>query len=49
LPRAELEAKFVANARRGGWSEARARDALAALAGIFDGRLDPGFLGGAPC
>jgi hypothetical protein len=35
LSRAELEAKFTANARAGGWSEARIADGLALASGLW--------------
>ncbi len=44
LSRAELEAKFAANARIGGWSEAQARAALAHIASLWGNRIDLGSL-----
>jgi 2-methylcitrate dehydratase PrpD len=40
LSRAELEAKFAANARLGGWSEERIRAALDAIRSLWAGRID---------
>ena len=40
LTRAEIEAKFVANARHGGWDEQRARKAVSAARRFFEGPLD---------
>jgi len=40
LTRADLEEKFLLNARHGGWSDARAAAALKLIAGLFDGPVD---------
>jgi 2-methylcitrate dehydratase PrpD len=40
LTRADLEEKFVLNARHGGWDAARAAKALARLRTLYDGRID---------
>jgi len=40
LTRADIEEKFVLNARHGGWSAERARQALALLHKLYDGRID---------
>jgi 2-methylcitrate dehydratase PrpD len=40
LTRAELEDKFVHNARHGAWEETRAREALARLRSLYDGSID---------
>ena len=40
LSRADLEEKFLLNARHGGWSEARAKAALQSIAGLFDGPVE---------
>jgi 2-methylcitrate dehydratase PrpD len=40
LTRADIEAKFVLNARHGGWPEGRINAALARARSIYDGRLD---------
>jgi 2-methylcitrate dehydratase PrpD len=40
LSRADIENKFVLNAKHGGWDEARAKRALALLRGLYDGRID---------
>jgi 2-methylcitrate dehydratase PrpD len=37
LTRADIEEKFLLNARHGGWSDARAKAALQLIAGLFDG------------
>ena len=37
LTRADIEEKFLLNARHGGWSDARAAAALKLIAGLFDG------------
>jgi 2-methylcitrate dehydratase PrpD len=37
LTRADIEEKFLLNARHGGWSDARAQAALKLIAGLFDG------------
>jgi 2-methylcitrate dehydratase PrpD len=40
LTRADIEEKFVLNARHGGWEEARAQQALVLLRGMYDGKID---------
>jgi 2-methylcitrate dehydratase PrpD len=40
LTRADIEEKFLLNARHGGWSEARAQAALKSIAGAFDGPVE---------
>src|SRR5262245_19752549 len=40
LTRADIEAKFVLNARHGGWDEARATKALALVRKLYDGKID---------
>jgi 2-methylcitrate dehydratase PrpD len=40
LSRTELEAKFAANARLGGWSEEQARAALALIGSLWGDRID---------
>jgi 2-methylcitrate dehydratase PrpD len=40
LTRADLEEKFLLNARHGGWSEQRAKAALQLIAGLFDGPVE---------
>jgi 2-methylcitrate dehydratase PrpD len=40
LTRADIEAKFVLNARHGGWDEARAAKALTLLRKLYDGKID---------
>jgi 2-methylcitrate dehydratase PrpD len=40
LTRADIEDKFVLNARHGGWDAARAAKALALLRTLYDGKLD---------
>jgi 2-methylcitrate dehydratase PrpD len=40
LTRADLEEKFLLNAKHGGWSDARAKAALKLIAGLFDGPVD---------
>ena len=40
LSRADIEAKFLLNAKHGGWTEHRAAAALKSIAGLFDGALD---------
>jgi len=37
LRRADLEEKFMLNAKHGGWNEARAKAALQLIASLFDG------------
>jgi 2-methylcitrate dehydratase PrpD len=40
LTRKDIEAKFLLNARHGGYDDARAQAALRAAAGVFGGRVD---------
>ncbi|HEY0223600.1 MAG TPA: MmgE/PrpD family protein [Pseudolabrys sp.] len=40
LTRADIEEKFVLNAKHGGWDAARAASALALLAKLYDGKID---------
>jgi hypothetical protein len=40
LTRADIEEKFLLNARHGGWDDARAKQALARLQGFYDGKID---------
>jgi 2-methylcitrate dehydratase PrpD len=40
LSRADIEEKFLLNARHGGWSEQRAAAALKLIAGLFDGPVE---------
>jgi 2-methylcitrate dehydratase PrpD len=40
LTRADLEEKFLLNAKHGGWSGARAAAALKLIAGLFDGPVE---------
>ncbi|MFN3656036.1 MAG: MmgE/PrpD family protein [Pseudolabrys sp.] len=40
LTRADIEEKFVLNARHGGWDDKRAAAALTLLAKLYDGRID---------
>jgi 2-methylcitrate dehydratase PrpD len=40
LSRADIEQKFLLNARHGGWSDARATAALKLIAGLFDGPVE---------
>jgi 2-methylcitrate dehydratase PrpD len=40
LTRADIEEKFLLNARHGGWDEARAQSALALLRKLYDGKID---------
>jgi 2-methylcitrate dehydratase PrpD len=40
LTLADLEEKFLLNARHGGWSDARAKAALKLIAGLFDGPVE---------
>jgi 2-methylcitrate dehydratase PrpD len=40
LSRADIEEKFLLNARHGGWSEQRAAAALKLIAGLFDGAVE---------
>jgi 2-methylcitrate dehydratase PrpD len=46
LSRADIEEKFMLNARHGGWDEKRAAAAIAKLAKLFDGKIDLAFLRG---
>ena len=46
LTRADVEEKFVLNARHGGWDAKRAAAALKLLAGLYDGKIDLGALRG---
>lgn len=40
LTQADIEEKFVLNCRHGGWDEARAKQAIALLRKLYDGRID---------
>jgi hypothetical protein len=40
LPRADIEEKFLLNAKHGGWSADRAAAALTLIAGLFDGAVE---------
>lgn len=40
LTRADLEEKFILNARHGGWDDARSKPVLALLAGLYDAKID---------
>jgi hypothetical protein len=40
LSRADIEDKFLLNARHGGYDGARAQAALKVAAGVFGGRID---------
>jgi 2-methylcitrate dehydratase PrpD len=40
LTRADIEEKFVLNAKHGGWSEARTKAALGMMRGFYDGRIN---------
>jgi 2-methylcitrate dehydratase PrpD len=40
LTRADIEEKFLLNARHGGWSDARTAAALQLIGGLFDGPVD---------
>jgi len=40
LGSADIEQKFMLNARHGGWDAARAEPALALLRKLYDGRID---------
>src|SRR5262245_39163857 len=40
LTRQDIEDKFVLNVKHGGWDEARAKQALALLRKLYDGRID---------
>jgi 2-methylcitrate dehydratase PrpD len=46
LTRADIEEKFLLNARHGGWSGERAATALRRLATLYDGPIDLSFLRG---
>jgi 2-methylcitrate dehydratase PrpD len=46
LTRADIEDKFVLNARHGGWDAARASQALALLRKFYDGKIDVSSLRG---
>jgi 2-methylcitrate dehydratase PrpD len=46
LTRKDIEAKFLLNARHGGYDDARAQAALKAAAGVFDGRVNLSALSG---
>jgi 2-methylcitrate dehydratase PrpD len=46
LTRADIEDKFVLNARHGGWDAARASQALALLRTLYDGKIDVSSLRG---
>jgi 2-methylcitrate dehydratase PrpD len=46
LTRADIEAKFLLNARHGGWSADRSAVALKRLATLYDGAIDLAFLRG---
>ena len=49
LTRADIEEKFMLNARHGGWDEARAAKALALLRTLYDGKIDLSSLREAKC
>jgi 2-methylcitrate dehydratase PrpD len=40
LTRADIEEKFLLNARHGGWDAARAKDTVVQLRALFDGKID---------
>jgi 2-methylcitrate dehydratase PrpD len=40
LTQADIEEKFVLNCRHGGWDETRAKQAIALLRKLYDGRID---------
>ena len=40
LTRADIEEKFILNARHGGWDDARAKSALKSIAKMYEGRID---------
>jgi 2-methylcitrate dehydratase PrpD len=40
LTRADIEEKFMLNAAHGGWSAERAKEALAVMRGLYEGRID---------
>jgi 2-methylcitrate dehydratase PrpD len=46
LSRADIDEKFMLNARHGGWDEKRAAGAIAKLGKLFDGKIDLAFLRG---
>ena len=46
LSRADIDEKFMLNARHGGWDEKRAAGAITKLAKLFDGKIDLAFLRG---
>ena len=46
LTRADIEEKFILNARHGGWDERRAASALKQLTKLYDGKIDLAFLRG---
>src|SRR5215813_4912296 len=46
LSRADIEEKFMLNARHGGWDEKRSAGAIAKLAKLFNGKIDLAFLRG---
>ena len=46
LARADIEEKFILNARHGGWDERRAASALEQLTKLYDGKIDLAFLRG---
>jgi 2-methylcitrate dehydratase PrpD len=48
LTRADIEQKFMLNAKHGGWSDERATEALDLIEGLFDGDVDLSPLGDGP-
>jgi len=40
LTRADIEEKFVLNARHGGWDTARAESVIKLMAALYDGGID---------
>jgi 2-methylcitrate dehydratase PrpD len=48
LTRADIEEKFLLNAKHGGWSDTRSREALNLIAGLFEGDVDLSPLGDRP-
>jgi hypothetical protein len=40
LTRADIEEKFLLNAKHGGWDQSRANAALVLLRGLYDGKID---------
>jgi hypothetical protein len=46
LTRADIEDKFVLNARHGGWDTVRAKQALVLLRTFYDGKIDVSSLRG---